>query len=139
MDEFQAVTSGIDHVGLTVRTLEPSVRFFIEGLGWHLRGEKPEYPAAFVSDGRCLITLWAANDAATAVSFDRKNNIGLHHLAFRVESSERLDSIFARVSQWPGVVIEFAPEFSGSGPKRHFMIAEPGGNRIEFSWDPRSV
>jgi hypothetical protein len=33
--------------------------------------------------------------------------------------------------------VEFAPEFSGKGPKVHFMIREPGGNRLEFSWDPR--
>jgi hypothetical protein len=48
-----------------------------------------------------------------------------------------LTKLFERVSSWPGVVVEFAPEFLGAGPKRHTMIYEPGGNRIEFDFDPR--
>jgi hypothetical protein len=35
------------------------------------------------------------------------------------------------------VLLEFAPEPYGGGPKFHLMIRVPGGNRIEFSWDPR--
>lgn len=132
-----ALTSGIDHVGLTVGTLPASVEFFVNGLGWCEKGGKPEYPAAFVSDGRSLITLWQVADPARPGAFDRKSNIGLHHLALRMDSSEALDATFARVENWPGVVVEFAPELSGKGPKRHFMILEPGGNRIEFAWDPR--
>ena len=45
--------------------------------------------------------------------------------------------IGANSSVWPGVVIEFAPELSGAGPKWHSMIREPGGCRLEFAWDPR--
>lgn len=132
-----ALTSGIDHVGLTVATLSASVDFFVNGLGWSEKGGKPEYPAVFVSDGRTLLTLWQVADLTQLRPFDRRSNVGLHHLAFRVGGSEALDAAFARVENWPGVQVEFAPEFSGEGPKRHFMILEPGGNRIEFAWDPR--
>jgi len=26
---------------------------------------------------------------------------------------------------------------AGAGPKIHMMLREPGGNRLEFVWDPR--
>src|SRR6201997_5093039 len=47
----QALTSGIDHVGLAVRDLNLTRDFFVECLQWKQVGEKPDYPAAFVSDG----------------------------------------------------------------------------------------
>ena len=42
-----------------------------------------------------------------------------------------------RVSNWPGVVVEFGPQLSGAGPKIHFMVQEPSGVRVEFAFDPR--
>ena len=50
-------TCGVDHVGLSVRDLESTRRFFCDCLGWRVVGERPEYPAAFVSDGRQIVTL----------------------------------------------------------------------------------
>ncbi len=100
-------------------------------------GERPDYPAAFVSDGHTRITLWQVADPATSVAFDRRRNIGLHHLALKVPGRAALDALHARVAAWPGVVVEFAPQLSGAGPKWHAMIREPGGCRIEFAWDGR--
>ena len=131
------VTLGIDHVGLTVRSLDLSLSFFLDCLGWTQKGGRPEYPAAYVSDGRCILTLWQLKEKGPSCEFDRLGHIGLHHLAFKVGSEAELRSAFERVAAWPGVVVEFAPEFSGKGPKVHFMINEPGGTRIEFAWDPR--
>jgi len=90
-----------------------------------------------VSDGHVTLTLWEVTDPENCVEFDRKTNVGLHHLALRVGSKEALDAIFARVSGWPGVVVEFVPENMGEGPKRHTMVYEPGGIRLEFDFDPR--
>ena len=133
----QALTSGIDHVGLAVRDLNLTRDFFVECLQWKQVGEKPDYPAAFVSDGHVMLTLWQVTNQANLVEFDRKTNVGLHHLALRVGSEEALSEIFRRVSQWPGVKVEFAPENLGAGPKRHTMIYEPGGIRLEFDFDSR--
>ncbi len=52
-------------------------------------------------------------------------------------SREALDGLQARVAEWPRVVMEFAPQLSGTGPKVHMMLQEPGGSRIELVWDPR--
>lgn len=131
------VTTGIDHVGLTVSNLESARAFFVECLGWKVVGGKPEYPSAYVSDGTAVVTLWQVENPAHHVAFDRRSNVGLHHLALRVPNRAALDELHTRVAAWPGVVIEFAPEFSGAGPKVHMMLREPGGNRIEFAWDPR--
>jgi hypothetical protein len=111
--------------------------FFIHGLGWTQVGERPSYPAAFVSDGRITLTLWQVTNPDNYVEFDRKTGVGLHHLALRVGSEEALQELFARISAWPGVVVEFAPENQGDGPKRHTMMYEPGGIRLEFDFDPR--
>jgi catechol 2,3-dioxygenase-like lactoylglutathione lyase family enzyme len=131
------LTHGIDHIGLAVQNLNDTRDFFIQCLGWNLVGERPAYPAAFVSDGHVLLTLWQVTNQDKLVAFDRKTNVGLHHLALRVGSEEALDDIFSRVSGWPGVVPEFAPENLGEGPKRHAMVYEPGGIRLEFDFDPR--
>ncbi len=130
-------TMGVDHVGLAVRDLAASQKFFVNCLGWQLLGGKPDYPAAFVGDGLTRITLWQVEDPETATGFDRRRNVGLHHLALKVASRAQLDELFGLVQDWPGVEVEFAPEPSGGGPKIHAMIYEPGGNRIEFAYDPR--
>jgi hypothetical protein len=113
------------------------VDFFVNGLGWKQIGGRQDYPAAFVSDGHTVLTLWQVADPTNPIPFNRQTNIGLHHLALKIGSSEDLDTLFAWIAPWPDLTIEFGPELSGKGPKRHFMIREPGGNRIEFAWDPR--
>jgi catechol 2,3-dioxygenase-like lactoylglutathione lyase family enzyme len=132
-----SLTIGIDHLGLTVRDLSVTRDFFIDCLGWKQVGEKPEYPAAFVSDGTVVLTLWQLQNESNRVEFDRKTNVGLHHLALRASSEDAFNEIYERVSKWPGVKVEFAPEALGAGPKQHTMIYEPGGIRIEFDYDPR--
>jgi catechol 2,3-dioxygenase-like lactoylglutathione lyase family enzyme len=134
----QPLTSGVDHIGLSVRDLNVTRDFFVHGLGWTQVGERPNYPAAFVSDGHITLTLWQVTNPDNCVEFDRKTGVGLHHLALRVGSEEALHELFARISAWPGVVVEFAPENQGAGPKRHTMMYEPGGIRLEFDFDPRT-
>ncbi len=127
-----AVTAGAHHIGLTVPDLAAARDFFLDVLGFDLVRERPEYPAAFVSDGTIMITLWQAENPATAVSFDRKNVIGLHHLALKVENGEALDGLHQTLSTTGGVEIEFAPEALGDSGARHMMCAIPGGVRVEF-------
>jgi len=131
------MTQGFSHLGLTVSKLDKTVEFFVETLGWKLVGEKPAYPAKFVSDGKMFITLWQVANVNEVVSFDRKNNVGLHHLALSVGSKENLDELFQRFKTVDDLVIEFGPELNGQGPTMHMMIREPSGNRIEFAYRPQ--
>ena len=132
MTTIRALTNGAHHVGLTVPSLRDSQRFFTDALGFNVLGEVADYPAAFLTDGTTMITLWQAEDPAKAVPFDRKNVIGLHHLALKIENDEALDSLHERLQTTEGVEIEFAPESLGVGPTRHFIVLIPGGIRVEF-------
>ena len=120
-------THGVHHVGLTVPDLAATRSFFTDALGYRVVGEKPDYPAVFVSDGTLMVTLWQADAAAAA--FDRHHQVGLHHLALRVAD---LDGVAARLAARIDTVVEFAPEPLGNGATRHMMCAIPGGIRIEF-------
>lgn len=136
MQNHAAATIGVDHVGLTVADLDRSRRFFVECLGWQVVGEKPDYPAVFVSDGVTRVTLWQVATPGDHVAFDRRKNVGLHHLALKVADLAALSDLHARVSAWPEVVVEFAPELVGTGPRVHCMVREPGGVRIELVCTP---
>jgi len=126
-----AMTNGVHHIGLTVPDLEKTQTFFLETLGFDQVGEVPDYPAVFLSDGNIMITLWQASDPASAVPFDRKNVIGLHHLALTV-GTDSLDVLYERLQNTTDVSIEFAPEPLGDMPVRHMMCNIPGGIRVEF-------
>lgn len=128
-------TLGLDHLGLTVADLEASCAFFVDAMGWQVFGGNPDYPSVYVTDGHVKFTLWQQKIAGSG--FDRQANVGLHHVALKVADEVALNALFERVRTWPGVEVEFDPEFSGHGPKMHFMIREPGGTRLEVAYDPR--
>ncbi|UTV29955.1 VOC family protein [Photobacterium atrarenae] len=127
-----ALTSGIHHVGLTVSNLEASAKFFTELLGWSEVKRNPDYPAIFVSDGKIMLTLWSSKTDAP-VSFDRKTNVGLHHLALQVESEGNLNTVYEVLTK-AGITVEFSPELVKEGPAKHMMCYDPSGIRVEFFW-----
>ncbi|UXY16258.1 VOC family protein [Chitiniphilus purpureus] len=130
-----ASTKGLHHLGLAVFNLADTTRFFVEGLGWTESGRDDSYPRTMVTDGHVKLTLWQVDHAQAVHEFNRRTNVGLHHLALEVESESRLFELAERLSQFPGARIEFAPELLGGGPRKHMMCYEPGGIRIEFTWN----
>jgi len=127
-----AVTQGAHHIGLTVPHLSTTRAFFIDTLGFDQVGEIPEYPAVFLSDGTTMITLWQVENPSTAVPFDRKNVIGLHHFALKVNGAEALHKLHDKLMAKDSVEIEFSPEPLGGGSTQHMMCSIPGGIRMEF-------
>jgi len=127
-----AVTRGAHHIGLTVPDLAKTRAFFVDTLGFAQVGEVPDYPAVFLTDDTTMITLWQAENPASAVPFDRKTVIGLHHLALNVDGADALDALHDKLKASDGVDVEFAPEPLGGGPAKHMMCAIPGGIRVEF-------
>ncbi|MFT5295792.1 MAG: lactoylglutathione lyase [Colwellia sp.] len=83
-----------------------------------------------------FVTLWQVSNPDLVVDFDRKNNVGLHHLALSVASEENLNILYKRFKNVDGLIIEFGSEINGKGPTMHMMIREPSGNRIEFTYRP---
>ena len=127
----KASTNGAHHVGLTVPDLTAAKAFFLDALGFEQVGEVPDYPATFVSDGSIMITLWQAEDPAAATPFDRRRNIGLHHLALRVDEPA-LDALCSDLETRDDVAIEFRPEGLGESGIRHMMCRIPGNIRLEL-------
>lgn len=128
------LTSGTHHIGLTVSDLEASAGFFTGLLGWQEVRRDPGYPAIFVSDGKIMVTLWALKETYAANIFNKDRNVGLHHVAFTVDSEQTLDRIYQTLSAAENVRIEFAPELLRDGPMKHMMCFEPSGIRVEFIW-----
>lgn len=127
-----ALTQGVHHIGLTVPDIEATRAFFTDTLGFQVVGGRPTYPSTFVSDGTNMITIWQAAEPASATPFDRKANIGLHHLALKVADHNTLQSLGEKLATTDGVQVEFAPEQLGETPLRHMMCSIPGGIRLEL-------
>jgi len=128
----QTITRGLHHIGLTIPDLDSTNSFFKNTLGYEQIGEVPDYPAVFLTDGTTMLTLWQAENPDTAVAFDRKNVIGLHHFALGVENHAALDNLYEKIKTADDVTIEFSPEPLGAGQVRHMMTNIPGGIRVEF-------
>ena len=126
------VTKGAHHIGLSVSRLEESASFFTAILGWREVKRNNDYPAIFVSDGSIMVTLWQTNDQPP-IPFDKNRNVGLHHVAFEVESDAALAALHNKLVE-NKVEIEFTPELLGQGPARHMFCYDPSGIRIEFIW-----
>ena len=130
----EKLTRGVHHIGLTVPDLDEARAFFCGVLGFDEVGGVPAYPSIFVSDGAILLTLWRAADPLTARAFDRRANIGLHHLSLAVADDAALEATWTKVSAHPGVVVDVAPGPMRPGSAtRHFLVFVPGGIRIEFA------
>jgi len=78
-----------------------------------------------------MITLWKAQEHS--IEFNRKNNVGLHHVAFTVESEDVLNTLYSQLKNH-NIRIEFKPELLKQGPAKHLMCYEPSGIRVEFIW-----
>jgi len=127
-------TRGLNHLGLAVADLDRTTAFFTDLLGWEESGRDPSYPRTAVSDGAVRLTLWQVDRELENEAFDRRKNIGLHHLALEVPTEADLNAVAEKLQQAEGVEIEFMPELVGAGPRRHMMCYEPGGIRVEFIW-----
>lgn len=126
------ITKGAHHIGLTVSKLEESADFFTSLLGWTEVKRNEEYPAIYVSDGSIMLSLWAVKEEPS-IQFNKNKNVGLHHVAFYIESEDALNTIHERLEK-NGTEIEFAPEQLGKGAAKHMMCYEPSGIRVEFIW-----
>jgi catechol-2,3-dioxygenase len=125
-------TEGLHHLGLTVFDVVKTANFFTQQLQFDIVGERPAYPAIFISDGHIMLTLWQVKVPEQAVSFSRHNNIGLHHFALAVVNKEALYRLHLQLKNLPEVEIEFAPEVLGATVAEHMMCLIPGGLRVEF-------
>jgi len=130
----EPLTRGVHHVGLALPDIEAAKDFFCDALGFRLAGGCRGYAGQFGSGGRDWRAPVQWSDPARATPFDRRGNVGLHHLALGVADRAVLDRVHERICDWPGVEIEFAPGPMRDGSATHHLIAAiPGGVRVEFA------
>ena len=127
-------TKGIAHLGLSVKRLDETIAFFTNVLEWEKLSYDETYPRAAVSDGNLYLTLWQVDHSKSVTEFDRRQNIGLHHLALAITSEAALNDLAAKIESYPRCKIEFMPELLRDGPNIHMMFYEPGGIRLELYW-----
>ncbi len=131
-NEQSTITQGVHHVGLSVPDIFETSAFFTDVLRFQKVGEKPDYPAVFLSDGTTMLTIWQLQNDQPHQSFNRHCNAGLHHFAIKVVDNATLETLHQNVSGYLGAEIEFAPEPLNNTPFRHMMCRIPGGLRLEL-------
>jgi hypothetical protein len=124
---------------LTVRSVNARDFCWALGEGRQLLREKWKV-AALGADG--VTALLVEQNAAAALMTVERRNFGWPRE--RVENGHRtmavsvcvvdLDTLYKRVSGWPGVVVEFAPEPSGAGAKIQSTLTSNGAIRQFNDW-----
>lgn len=109
------MTNGINHLGLSVLNLDDSVRFFTDVLGWNESGRDDSYPRSAVSDGVSRLTLWQVASDRDPAAFDRRHNIGLHHLAIDVATEAELRDFADKSGPGPAPQSNLNPSRWGRG------------------------
>ena len=89
----------IEHIGIAVKNLEESVRFYTDLIGLKLLGyetvESEKVRVAFLEIGETRLELLEATSPESPIAqFIEKKGEGIHHIALQVDNSvERLDEL----------------------------------------------
>lgn len=129
---------GIHHLDLAVTDVERSLAFYLAVLGPVGLAESERYPSyrgteevVYLSFGDQLIGLRPADGGD-----HRYYEVGIEHIAFRVDTRAEVDDAFARCRE-TGARIHYPPELDRDvGGYYAFFAFDPDGMRVEvFSWD----
>ena len=137
----------VAHIGITVRNLDRAVAFYTDVVGMRLT-ERFEYPEQEVGHGGAVKAgaFVRADHTHHAVSIfqprdgllpddapdGRAFGIGLHHIAFGVDSVEDLLALYRRVRDSGAEIVQ--ARYGGPGNHARFYARDPDGNLVEFFW-----
>jgi catechol 2,3-dioxygenase-like lactoylglutathione lyase family enzyme len=117
--------TGLAHIGVKVKDIEASKRFYTDYLGFAIDGEDDlgHVKLAFLSNGNCLIELISADSVPTAPG-------QIDHICMEVEG---IDSLVSSLKE-KGLQFEGEVSFSAAirGGIKNIFFRGPDGERIEF-------
>lgn len=127
--------TGLAHVGIAVRALEPAIERWNKALGFALIGEETlesmGLRIAFLSAGDLVIELLEPTRPDSAVArFLEKRGEGIHHLSFLVPD---IEAALAQASAAGLELIDRTPRDGSHGTKIAFLHPRAmGGALVEF-------
>ena len=122
----------IGHVLLKVADVERSKAFYTNVLGFEVVEEDPEHGGVFMSlgkDGHTL-DLSPVDDPATAQRLTA-NRVGVHHIAFQVDSEAALKEAYFSLQDQGVEVVRAIDHVS----QKSIYFHDPDGNRLEIYYE----
>src|SRR3990172_3959167 len=131
---------GVHHVCLTVNDLSISEPFYdklTEALGFKKQA-MPEYRMVFYNSPDTVLVIAGARPENKGAVFDRFR-VGLHHLAFRVDSRSEVDQIHRALARGGATVLDAPAEYPQYVPGYYAAYyADPDGIKLEIVTTPPS-
>jgi methylmalonyl-CoA epimerase len=123
----------VDHIGIAVRDIEASQRFYSEVLGLEVgaRKETADLKIAFIHAGETEVELLQPTGTGGAVAkFLETRGEGIHHLAFAVTD---IEAALTRAKAAGYALIDEKPRPGAGAPKIAFLHPKTlGGVLVEF-------
>lgn len=121
----------VDHIGIAVKNLDETLKFYTEILGLELGGtevvEEQKVRVAFLPIGDTEIELLeSTSDDGPIAKFIEKNGEGMQHIAFKVDD---IDEAIAYMQEKGMRMIDEQPRYGAGGAKIAFVHPK-SSNRV---------
>ena len=138
----------IHHVALTAEKLERSSEFYdtILSVFGYTRHYTSDTVCSWVPPNGNVDTpellVYAAKENQQA-NRHKLYDPGIHHLCFRVESEEKVDSVYDAAQRMNAIILDAPADYDNYaknvGSKRYYAVyfTDPDGIKLEFAWMPR--
>jgi catechol 2,3-dioxygenase-like lactoylglutathione lyase family enzyme len=121
-------------ITLGVDDLARSLRFYRDGLGWHLSSASVDGDVAFFRAGGVVLALWSRDALAADVGLGRSGGWGDVALAHNVSDRESVDAAVAALVRAGGRLLK-RPEPTEWGGYSGY-VADPDGHPWEIAHNP---
>lgn len=113
----------VDHIGIAVKNLDETLKFYTEVLGLELHGtevvEEQKVKVAFLPVGDTEVELLeSTTDDGPIAKFIEKNGEGIQHIAFKVDN---IEAAIEEMKAKGMMMIDEKPRYGAGGAKIAFM------------------